>query len=66
MKLQPCKPGEMIRQLKYVLAAMTALLFTACEIIGDIFQAGMYVGIFIVVALVALVFYLISRFRRRD
>jgi hypothetical protein len=41
---------------------MTTL--TSCEAIGDIFQAGIGVGIFIVVLVVALVIWLISRFRR--
>ena len=37
---------------------------SSCELIGDIFQAGMAVGIFVVIAIVALLIWLISRFRR--
>jgi hypothetical protein len=37
---------------------------TSCEAIGDIFQAGMTVGIIVVVVIVALVIWIVSRFRR--
>ncbi|MCW4468015.1 hypothetical protein OGH69_03480 [Flavobacterium sp. MFBS3-15] len=37
---------------------------TSCEVIGDIFQAGMAVGIFIVIAVVVLIIWLISKFRK--
>jgi hypothetical protein len=37
---------------------------TSCEVIGDIFQAGMAVGIFIVIAVIVLIVWLISRFRK--
>ncbi len=35
--------------------------FASCEIIGDIFQAGMGVGIFLVVAVVVLIIFAISK-----
>ncbi len=38
---------------------------TSCEAIGDIFQAGMGVGIFIVIAVVVLIIWLISKFSRK-
>ena len=37
---------------------------TGCEIIGDIFQAGMAVGIIMVVLVVALIWWLITKVRR--
>lgn len=37
---------------------------TSCEVIGDIFQAGMAVGIFVVIAVIVLIIWLISRFRK--
>jgi hypothetical protein len=37
---------------------------SSCELVGDIFQAGMAVGIVIVVAIVALLIWIVSRFRR--
>ena len=37
------------------------LSFTSCEIIGGIFKAGMGVGILIVVAIVAIIIFAISK-----
>lgn len=45
------------------LFAMVVTL-SSCELVGDIFQVGMAVGIVVVVAIVALIIWLISRFRR--
>jgi hypothetical protein len=46
--------------LSFVLMLLT---FTSCEVIGDIFGAGFYTGIFVVVAIVAAILWLF--FRRR-
>lgn len=35
--------------------------FSSCAVVGGIFKAGMGVGIFIVIAVVALIVFLISR-----
>lgn len=46
------------------LAALFLLIltsFTSCEVIGGIFKAGMGVGIFIVVAVIALIIFVISK-----
>jgi hypothetical protein len=45
-----------------LLGAMS-LTLTSCEIIGDIFQAGMFVGIFVVVAVIALIIWLVRKTR---
>ncbi|RZJ28524.1 MAG: hypothetical protein EOO48_09640 [Flavobacterium sp.] len=47
-------------------AALLVVLFsvTSCEAIGDIFKAGMGVGIFLVILVIALVVWLISKFRK--
>jgi hypothetical protein len=47
-----------------MLLIVMVVTLSSCELIGDIFQAGMAVGIFVVVAIVALLIWLISRFRR--
>lgn len=39
-------------------------LFSSCELIGDIFEFGIWVGVIIVVAIVALLIWIISKFRR--
>lgn len=36
--------------------------FTSCEIIGDIFKAGLWVGIILVVLVIAVVIWLIKKF----
>lgn len=50
--------------LKTVLLALVLTTFTSCEVIGDIFQAGLVVGIIIVVLIVALIFWIIRKFKR--
>lgn len=46
-----------------VLAILSVLLLglSSCELIGDIFKAGMWVGIIIVVGIIALVLFLIRK-----
>jgi hypothetical protein len=50
-------------RLFFVLLAGIAL--AGCELVGDIFQAGMAVGIFLVIAAVALIIFLVNKVRRR-
>ena len=50
-------------RLMFALLAVTAL--AGCELAGDIFQAGMAVGIFLVIGAVALLWYVVSSVRRR-
>ena len=38
--------------------------FSSCEMVGDIFSAGMWVGVLIVVAVIALIIWLVGRGRR--
>jgi hypothetical protein len=56
-----------MRQFKYIGVWMMAVALTlsSCELIGDIFQAGIAVGVFLVVLVVGIVIWLLSRFRRR-
>ncbi|HSH66493.1 MAG TPA: phosphatidate cytidylyltransferase [Bacteroidia bacterium] len=44
------------------------LLFTlsSCEVIGGIFKAGVWVGVLIVVGIIALIVYLISRANKKN
>jgi hypothetical protein len=43
---------------------LAGLAMPACELVGDIFQAGMAVGIFLVLLFVAVVVFLIRKARR--
>ena len=42
---------------------MVASFLSSCEVIGGIFKAGVWVGILIVVVIIALIIWLISRGR---
>jgi uncharacterized membrane protein YkvI len=41
-----------------------AVMFSSCQAIGDIFKAGMWVGVIVVVLIVALVLWLIGKARK--
>ena len=41
------------------------MTLAGCELVGDIFSAGMYTGIFIVVLVIAVIIWLISRMGKR-
>ncbi|MFN3405729.1 MAG: hypothetical protein ACK40G_16655 [Cytophagaceae bacterium] len=42
---------------------LTCMTLTSCEIIGDIFKAGIWVGVIGVLAIIGLIFWVISKFR---
>jgi len=49
---------------KYFPLALVAFLcttLTSCEVIGDIFKAGIWVGVIIVVLVIALIIWLVSK-----
>jgi hypothetical protein len=50
------------KTLKLTLVFVILLTFTSCEVIGDIFKAGMGFGIFLVVFIIALIVFIISKF----
>ncbi|WP_395053129.1 hypothetical protein [Flavobacterium sp.] len=48
------------------LSVVTLLfLFSSCSVIEGIFKAGVGVGVFIVIAVVALILFVISRFTKK-
>ena len=54
-----------MRQFIFLIIAVFSLfMLQSCEAIGTIFEAGMYWGIFLVVALVALVLYFFTKGRK--
>lgn len=55
-----------MKKLSYLLLVMTILLMTSCEVVGGIFKAGVWTGIFIVALVVGLIIYFITRGSRRD
>jgi TRAP-type C4-dicarboxylate transport system permease large subunit len=50
--------------MNYVLLAVLMFAMSSCEAIGDIFKAGIWTGLLLVAVVIALVIWLISRFRR--
>jgi hypothetical protein len=51
----------MLKQISlFVLLLMFGFL-SGCAVIGDIFKAGVWVGVLVVVGIIALVLYLITR-----
>lgn len=55
-----------MKKLTYLLLVMAVLLMTSCEVVGGIFKAGVWTGIFIVALVVGLIIYFITRGSRRD
>ena len=49
--------------LRLLLVLVTTISLTACEVVGDIFQAGMAVGVIKVVGVIALIGFLIAKIR---
>jgi hypothetical protein len=47
--------------LRILLLLVASLSFTSCELIGGIFKAGMGVGIFIVIAVIAIILIVASK-----
>ena len=47
-----------------VLLFLSTTIFSSCELVGDIFQAGMWIGVIIVVAIIALVLWLLRKIRK--
>ncbi len=55
-----------MKRFNYLMIFLLAMVMTlsSCEAIGDIFQAGMAVGIIVIIAVVGLIIWLVSRFRK--
>jgi hypothetical protein len=55
-----------MRKIYPLTAVFVITLLSSCELVGDIFKAGAYTGIIIVVIVVALIIWLVSKFRSRS
>lgn len=56
----------MKRLLPLTIFTCLATVLTGCELVGDIFGAGVYTGIFIVVFIILLVIILVLKIRKRS
>jgi hypothetical protein len=54
-----------MRKLYSLTAILAITLLSSCELIGDIFEAGAYTGIIIVIIIIALIIWIFSKFRGR-
>jgi hypothetical protein len=50
-----------MRNFLYPFLAFITVSLSSCEVIGDIFKAGVWVGVLVVVAVIALIIFLISK-----
>jgi hypothetical protein len=64
LELINLKTMKNIRLYLPVLFVLLAVTMTSCDVIADIFKAGMWTALIIIVLIVALVGWLFSRFRR--
>lgn len=49
--------------LRLLLVLVATLSLAACELVGDIFQAGMAVGVIMVIAVIALIGFIVVKVR---
>ncbi len=47
------------------LVVLAGIALTGCEVVEGIFKAGMAVGMFLVIAVIALIAFVVSKARRR-
>jgi hypothetical protein len=47
------------------LVILAGIALTGCEVVEGIFKAGMAVGVFLVIAVIALIAFVVSKARRR-
>jgi hypothetical protein len=50
-----------MKKLLYFVLLFSLLTFSSCQAIGDIFKAGVWVGIVVVVGVIALILFLAGR-----
>ncbi len=57
----------MKRNNKLIFALLAFIIFTtsSCQAIGDIFKAGVWVGVLVVVLVIGIIFWLISKARNK-
>ncbi|MEX2233954.1 MAG: hypothetical protein WD824_17440 [Cyclobacteriaceae bacterium] len=44
---------------------MMLFTLTSCELAGDIFSAGFYTGLFLVILVIAIIIFIVARMNRR-
>ena len=54
---------QMDRTFAFTLLVISAMMLAGCELVGDIFEAGVWVGVILVILIVGLVVWLFARGR---
>jgi|GEM_PF-554951 hypothetical protein len=63
--LPALKPGKLMKSFYTIIFLLIALFYSSCAAVEAIFKAGVWVGVLIVVAIIALAIYIIMRFTNR-
>jgi hypothetical protein len=50
-----------MRNFLYPVLAFLTVSLSSCELVGDIFKAGVWVGVLVVVGIIALIIFVISK-----
>jgi hypothetical protein len=53
-----------MQRITYLTITLLLISLSSCEIVGGIFKAGVWTGLILVAIVVALVIFLITRFRK--
>jgi len=55
-----------MKQFNYLLltALVMSMTLSSCEVVGGIFKAGFYTAFIVIIIVVALIIWLVTRFRR--
>ncbi|RVU00543.1 phosphatidate cytidylyltransferase [Mucilaginibacter limnophilus] len=53
-----------MKRINIFLIAMAMVGLSSCSVVGDIFKAGYYVGIIVVLIVIGLIWWLVSMFRK--
>lgn len=53
-----------MQRFNYLALVFVMVAMSSCELVGDIFEAGIWTGLIIVAVVIALVIWIISRFMR--
>ncbi len=57
--------NRLMKNLSWILLfAILPLAFAGCDAIGDIFKAGIWVGIIVIVAIIAIIGFLVKMFKK--
>jgi hypothetical protein len=53
-----------MQRLFYLALAFLTVLLSSCEVVGGIFKAGIWTGLILVAIVIAIVIFIVSRFRK--